>query len=120
MTKQEFINTLEATEPNDSLIGAIDRKFSTSLPDRIGQIVSTLPQGGFLDGDDFCRVMSTTEIVAANETLHTDFVGKQLIPLFDLGDNVFVVFDCATEQFGRFSLNDELVYRWSEQLDDIL
>lgn len=119
MTKREFIFAAQNATPNASLMEALKHKYSVSFPESIGKNLSVLPQGGFLEGDDFCRVMSSSEIVSANETLHTDFVGKKLIPILDLGDNVFVVFDGNRQEFGRFSLNDELVYTHSDKLEDI-
>ena len=119
MTKLEFITASQNATPNASLMEALKHKYSISFPESIGKILSALPQGGFLEGDDFCRVMSSSEIVSANETLHTDFVGKKLLPILDLGDNIFVVFDSNRQEFGRFSLNDELVYWRSCTLNDI-
>ena len=119
MTKLEFISAAQNTTPNASLIKALKCKYGVSFPESIGRILSVLPQGGFLEGDDLCRVMSSSEIVSANETLHTDFVGKKLLPILDLGDNIFVVFDFSRHDFGRFNLNDELVYKHSGKLDDI-
>lgn len=120
MTKQDFIAAVQEAAPNASLIGAIERKYNVSFPESIAKILSVLPQGGFLAGSDLCRVMSTSEIILANETLHTDFVGKKLLPMLDLGDNIFVVFDSNRQVFGRFSLNDDLVYRCEEKLSDII
>ncbi len=120
MTKLEFISAAQNATPNASFMEVLKCKYGVSFPETIGRILSVLPQGGFLEGDDFCRVMSSSEIVSANETLHTDFAGKKLLPILDLGDNVFVVFDFSRHDFGRFSLNDELIYWRSEKLNDIL
>ena len=120
MTKSEFVAASQTAVPNTSLVEVIRRKYSLSIPESIGKILSVLPQGGFLEGDDFCRVMSSAEIASANENLHTDFASKQLLPIIDLGDNIFVVFDGNRQEFGRFSLNDELLYRHSEKLNEIL
>lgn len=120
MTKLEFFIAAQNAIPNASLMEALKRKYCISFPESIGKILSVLPQGGFLEGDVFCRVMSSSEIVSANETLHTDFVGKKLLPILDLGENIFVVFDSSRQEFGRFSLNDDLVYLRSEKLNEIL
>ena len=120
MTKHEFITAVQTTIPNDSLVAAIERKYSVPIPERIAKILSVMPQGGFLSENDLCRVMSSSEIISATENLHTNFVGKKLIPIFDLSDNLFVVFDSNSQGFGRFSLNDELMYRRSDELNEIL
>lgn len=119
MTKLDFISAAQNAIPNASLMEALKCKYGVSFPESIGRILAVLPQGGFLEGDDFCRVMSSSEIVSANETLHTDFVGKKLLPILDLGENIFVVFDSSRQEFGRFSLNDDLVYWRSKKLNEI-
>ena len=120
MTKQEFSDAIQTIATNTSLVGAVERKYNVSLPENVGKVLSILPHGGFLDGNDLCRVMSSSEIVSANENLHTDFVSMKLLPMLDLGDNVFVVFDFNRQEFGRFSLNDELVYKRSATINEIL
>lgn len=120
MTKSEFIAAANKAASNTSLMEVLNRKYSVSFPESIGKILSVLPHGGFLEGEGLCRVMSSSEIVSANETLHLDFVGKKLLPILDLGDNIFVVFDISRKDYGRFSLNDELVYWRSENLNEIL
>ena len=93
MNRAEFILALSKTVSDGRKVDAIQQIYGKLLPSDVQKIISFDSRGTFLDGDRFCRLLSFDEISKASEELHVDFVRHGIVPLFDTGDNDFIVFD---------------------------
>ena len=61
-----------------------------------------------------------TEIINATADLEVDFVAHALLPIFDIGDNDFVVFDFSENCWCLFNIVDEIKFRKTKDLINVL
>ena len=111
MNLKELISkTVEATINQDT-IDAIERRYKFRLSDELKRIISLNQEAVFYDDRDILRGLSNAETLNATEDLEVDFVGKSILPLFDIGDNDFIVFDFSDDCWYLFNIVDEVSLR---------
>jgi hypothetical protein len=120
MTATDFLASLNTTDIDAAVVDRVEATYSATLPEQLKQIVSLAKGGHFFDGPRLCRLLSLEEIVSAEQELHVAFKAKGLLPLFDTGDNNFVVFNCRTNTWAKFNIVDETVYGSKPTLDALL
>ena len=105
---------------NEASLTAIFQNFTSKLPIAVKKILSIAPNGDFLDGGSFCRIMATDEIANASQELHVDFAKRSYLPIFDTGDNDFIVFDYKNNQWAKFNIVDEINFNNTDDLSALL
>jgi hypothetical protein len=68
------------------------------------------PKGGFAQGASFLRRLSHKDILSAQEDLGVQFSKLGLIPLFDKGDNDYVVYDFRNKRWKLFNIADNTAF----------
>ena len=120
MNRAEFILALSKTASDEKKVEAIQQIYGKNLPSDVQKVISFDSRGTFLDGDHFCRLLSFDEISKASEELHVDFVRHCIVPLFDIGDNDFIVFDLQKSCWEKFNIVDEVSYGEKESVSEII
>lgn len=82
------------------------------------RIISSSEETKFFD--DNIRSLSFNEIIEAENDLHVDFKSKGLLPLFDCGDNDFIVYHLYDKTWSKFNITDNTIFKRSISLIDIL
>jgi hypothetical protein len=90
--------------------------YKASLSDEVKKILSLSEETMLYDDKPLLRKLSSAEIIEANEDLEVDFIGQSLLPVFDMGDNDFVVFDFAENRWCLFNIVDEIKFKEEEDL----
>ena len=73
-----------------------------------------------LDGEKYRRLLSIAEIADASVDMNVDFAAYALIPLFDLADNDYIVYDAKHEKWAIFNIVDEIIFNESDTLEVLL
>jgi hypothetical protein len=101
----------------ESLTDQLEAMYKVQLPEVVRRVVSLIESKAvFYDDRDILRSLSDCEILTASEDLSMDFVGKSLLPLFDIGDNDFIVFDLSENCWYLFNIADEVKFKRSEDI----
>lgn len=116
MTRYEFMSYIQTVEVNDEIVSSIERKYSEILPEQIRIIVSCSQESIFFD--DGWRLLSFDEVMDASDDLHVDFVNLKLLPLFDTGDNDFIVYHFENKIWSKFNIVDEVSFKNKKNLDE--
>lgn len=87
----------------------IEIKYQSKIPKKILGLCYNFPKGTFFDGD-FCRKISLKEILEPIEYFNVDFPKHRLIPVFDCGDNDFIVYRISDGKWLKFNIVDELSF----------
>ncbi len=119
MTTNNFlVNVLNATE-NNQIISLVESKYNMHLSQYVRKVISVFPEGVFFDDTHFCRKLSLSEILSAESDLHVCFSQLGFLPLFDKGENDFIVFESSSNAFSLFNICDELIFKTSNNLSDL-
>ena len=116
MTGYELMKESPTTKINDSLIDSIESKYGKIDDTFVKQLLSVHLDDNFLDGDDILRLLSSSEILSANENLGVNFTEKRIIPLFDIGDNDFIVYLITEQKWALMNIVDESVFSKEDDL----
>lgn len=120
MNSKEFLKIATKSAISTEILDKINHIYKCDLPNGVAQILSVNQSGCFLDGGPFRRLLSLEEIVNASAELHVDFAAHGLVPIFDINDNNFIVFDFIHCQWKKFNIVDETPYGAANSLQDIL
>lgn len=120
MNRDEFFQRILTVSINEASLTGIFHNFTTKLPITVKKILSVVPNGDFIDGGTFCRIMATDEIANASLELHVDFSKHSYLPIFDTGENDFIVFDYQNNQWAKFNIVDEVGFNFTNDLSVLL
>ena len=110
---KEFLELLNMTTIDLSAVQAVEEKYHCVLTEEMKQIVSYQGEKFY---DDW-RVLSLKEILGADEYLGIDFPEKEIIPVIDLFDNDFILFDVEKGVWIKMNIVDECIFDSSNTLD---
>lgn len=120
MNCQEYIKELQDnTKTEDILkISSVENIYGKINSELVKKIISSSDQTKFFDNN--IRSLSFEEIIEAEKDLHTDFTKKHLLPLFDLGDNDFIVYQLSSNTWADFNITDEIMFNTTTLLNNLL
>ena len=111
MKLKDLLEKINDVPLNESLTKRIEARYKTKLSDEIKKIVSLSQETVFYEDRVLLRGLSNLEILNATEDLSVDFVGKSLLPLFDVGDNDFISYDFSENCWYMFNIVDEVKFK---------
>lgn len=120
MKREVYFETLKQITVDAGLISEIQEVYGCKLPHDIQCIVSAHKTEAFIEGERFCRILTSSEILNASAELHVDFAKYNIIPFFDVEDNNFVVFDFQKKCWKKFNIVDEVSYGERTSLNEII
>lgn len=118
MVRKEYIDFISAKKTNEKRIKKINDIYETSFPEVVNLIISNSDETIFFD--DGYRVMGFNEIAEAEQDLHVDFKNKKIIPLFDCGENDFIVYNFEDDLWSKFNIVDETIFKKRDTLKELL
>ena len=96
----------------------VKRSFSLDdLPEDIRSDYESIPS---FTASEFQRKLSPKDISGAADDLKVDFASRGLIPLYDKGDNDFVVYNTKTKQLEMFNIADELSFMQGSPMSKLI
>lgn len=120
MNRQEFLGALDHVPSSPEIVAKIKQIYDCLIPAEVEKVISFNTQGIFLEGGGFCRLLCFDEISNASEELHVNFKQLGIIPIFDVSDNNFIVFNFKNLNWEKFNIVDKFPYGKKQNLKDIL
>jgi len=118
MTTKEFIDNIQNFKVDVKKVSFIEKMYGADLPEVVKLIISNCDATIFIDND--IRVLSFPEITEAEKDLHVDFKSKNIIPIFDCGNNDFIVYNYKRNKWSKFNIIDEVLFKIKDRLEDLL
>ena len=116
MELKELLKGLSQVQIDNLIVDKIENLYKTELPDDLKKIISLSKETTFYDDRDLLRGLSSDEILNASDNLELDFVALKLLPLFDIGDNNFIVYNFEKNCWSLFNIVDETLFNESSDL----
>jgi len=117
MTNKEYMIQVKDFEINREKAAEVEKVYHTEFPLLVQAIISNVSQSVFLED---CRVLAYSEIINAKEDLKVDFTAKKMIPLFDCGENDFIVYHFDTKKWSMYNIIDNCSFKERETPDELL
>jgi hypothetical protein len=119
----KFIETLKQLSQisiNEKAVSKIENAYKTKLSEEVKKIISMHGETVFYDDFSLFRGLSVEEILDATDDMSVDFINKKLLPLFDVGDNDYIVFDFCEKCWYKFNIADEVKFSKADKIDKYL
>ncbi len=120
MTILEFKEKLECTILRNDVISKINGCYGCEIPDTVAKIVSFTTEGLFFETDSIIKLLSLSEILEASSDLHVDFLEYKCIPLFDTGENDFIVYQFNQSKWAKMNIVDKTIFKQRDNLFELL
>jgi len=115
MKLRDALAELDRVEIDNSIISEIEALYKTKLTTEVKKVISLNKDGVSYDDKSVFNGLSADAILNAYNDLYVDFVGLQLLPLFDIGDNDYIVFNIKKRCYAIYDISDDDEY--SEEYD---
>lgn len=121
LSVEEYLQNIKKSGKNIKTVIDIEKIYKSKIPSIIQKIIS----GIFCGSTRFAsttgiRLLTFPEITNPDENFGVDFIKKQMIPLFDFGDNTIGVYDLEESSFCKFDTVDMRIFYKKKELDDFL
>lgn len=120
MNIQNFLQSISSVSIDLKAVAAVEKAYAAQFPEDVQKIISCAGKGGFFEGDNFCRQLPLEDIVSAQKDLNVNFATLGILPLFDKGDNDYVVFNIRKKKWEMFNIVDEISFMTGESLEKLL
>jgi hypothetical protein len=120
MNLNDRIQELSKVKIDTAFVAELEKAYGVSLPDEVKRLVSLSKEAAFYDDFLLLRGLSQAEITDASSDMAVDFLGEKLLPIFDVGDNDYIVYDIANGEWCRFNIADEIRFSSGKSLFDML
>jgi len=115
MKLRDALARLNNVEIDKTVIGEIETLYKTTLSNELKKVISLNKAGVSYDDKSVFNGLSSNAIINAYNDLYIDFVGLNLLPLFDIGDNEYIVYDLKKRCYALYDISDDDEY--SEESD---
>jgi len=120
MKLKETLSKLTEVKIDAAFVAQLETMYSTTFPDEVKRIVSISDDTVSYDDFSLLRGLSHVEISDASEDMAVDFIGKGILPLFDVGDNDYIVYDISEKTWYKFNIVDEVKFSKTSSLSEYL
>jgi hypothetical protein len=117
---KEVVTKTNQSQSDSDFTNKVEKLYKVSLTDEVKKILSMDREVIFFDDLPILRKLSMDEVLNATQELSVDFIGKHLLPLLDIGDNDYIVFDVAESFWYKFNIVDEIKFSKAGTLQEYL
>ena len=115
MRLRDALARLDRVEIDKASISEIETLYKATLPAEVKKIISLNQNGVSYDDKSVFNGLSANAILNAYNDLYVDFVDLQLVPLFDIGDSEYIVYNLKKRCYAIYDISDDDEY--SEETD---
>lgn len=98
-------------------ISEIEKIYSCELDDDIKEVLNRKYESKKFKT---LRRVSINEIKDSEKDLGIDFISNKIIPIFDVGDNDFIIYEISSKSFALFNITDSTTFKKRKNIKDIL
>ena len=118
MTIKEYFEELEKAEINKDRVDKLKQIYGCDIPEIVQRIASYDMDDYFIDEE--IRVLSFNGIIFIDEDLDTRFQDARLIPLMDLMDGDYAVYNCVTSKWNMCNAYEGVLFNEQDSLENLL
>jgi len=118
MNKQDFLKQIKDASKCQEKIESVSNNYKADLEETLENLISQTDEIGFIEDD--IRLLAFSEICNPKELLGYDFILEGLIPIFDIFDNTYVVYEVERKKWARFNISDEILYKENDCIENVL
>ena len=116
MKLRDALAKLDNVEIDRAIISQIETLYKTKISNiKLEKIISLNEDGVSYDDKSVFNGLSSDAILNAYNDLYVDFVSLNLLPLFDIGDNEYIVYNLKKSCYALYDISDDNEY--SEESD---
>jgi lambda repressor-like predicted transcriptional regulator len=115
MKLRDALAGLDNVEIDKAVISGIEALYKTKFSNEVQKVISLNKDGVSYDDKSVFNGLSAKAILNAYNDLYIDFVSLQLVPLFDIGDSEYIVFNLKKRCYALYDISEDNVY--SEESD---
>lgn len=120
MNLKDTLSRLAVLPIDNSFVSKVEALYKTSIPDIVKSVLSISKETTFYDDFSLLRVLSNDEILNASSDMAVDFLGKHILPVIDVGDNDYIVYDLEEKCWYKFNIVDEIKFSKAISLSEYL
>jgi hypothetical protein len=122
MTVMDFLELSSYCPLNLIKLEAFQNYYGVTFSEEAEGCFCALPDGEFLttNSNRFAHVLDSDSILFSEELICKDFGKKNLLPLIDLGDGVYVCYIGKEQVWGCYSLADRCLFCIAATLPELL
>lgn len=120
MTREEYLDNSNLISFNTQKINELENLYGGKIRDLdVKKILSSAGDKSlFLDG--IWRALSYNEIVNFDQYNKTNLKEKHLIPIFDILDDTFIVYNIDTGSYAKYNIIDNRLYETESNLREYI
>lgn len=120
MNTNDFLKQAAVQSIHEGFIKPLEQLYGIVFEENLRKVLSVNPNGDFIESTDILRLLSHREMLNANTELAVDFIHLKLIPVFDTGDNDYIVCDLTNNSWCKFNIVDSIKYMQNQTLAMLL
>jgi len=107
MKLRDALTGLDNVEIDRAIISDIETLYKTKFPGELQRVISLNKDGVSYDEKSVFNGLSSNAILNAYDDLYIDFVGLNLVPLFDIGDNEYIVYNLKKKCYALYDISED-------------
>jgi hypothetical protein len=113
------INNVNSVEIEKEFVDKVESVYSCKLPEIIKHILCIPYNSKNYDEQIILKKLSNDMILEAKEEIKSNFIEKNLLPLFDSGDNDYICYDYANNIWCMFNTVNDSVFNKQENFSEL-
>lgn len=118
MTRKEFVDSLKEVSIKDKVRATVIEVYGSDVPEIILRILSQFPSPILFDENE-SRTLSLNEVLHAEEDNMVPLKSKELIPIADIGNNDWIVYDGEKKMWWIYNILDETLYDEAKDFESL-
>ena len=120
MKLKDELSDLVKIKIDTDFVNRLEKAYRVSLPIEVKRLVSLSKETVSYDDFPLLRGLSHAEISDASSDMAVDFIGKGILPLFDTGENDYIVYDIIEKTWCKFNTVDDVKFSKSKTISALL
>lgn len=117
MNRKEFVDSLKEVSVSADVKSRVSEVYN-DVPEIVLKILTKYPSPELFDENE-SRTLSINEVLHAEEDNGVLFKSKQIVPIADMGDNDFIVYDGTAAIWCMYNILDETIFNESKDFESL-
>ena len=116
MKLRDALVKLDKVQIDKEAVSKIEALYKTKFSTELQKVISLNKEGVSYDDKSVFNGLSADAILNAYNDLYIDFVSLNLVPLFDIGDSEYIVYNTKKRCYALYDISDDDEYREASEL----
>jgi len=116
MRLRDALIRLDRVEIDKEAVSNIEALYKTKFSSELQKVISLNKDGVSYDDKSVFNGLSANAILNAFNDLYIDFPALNLVPLFDIGDSEYIVYDLNKRCYALYDISDDDEYSQASNL----